>query len=55
MVGEVMLFMLIPIAGLCCGCESGGLPIPGLEGAMAGNDEFRELNVLLDVIVPPVF
>jgi len=52
MAGDVILLMLAPMAGLCCACANDGLPIPGLEGAMAGNVELSELNVLSGVIVP---
>jgi hypothetical protein len=44
--------LLILIAGrACCGGEANeGLPIPGLLGAIAGNELFREPNVLSGVI-----
>ena len=48
-VGEIMLF----IAGLgcCCGGANDGLPIPGLLGDIAGNEELRVPKVLSGVIV----
>jgi hypothetical protein len=52
-VGDAMLFILAPIAGLCCDCPKDGLPMPGFDGAMAGNAELSELNVLSGVIVLP--
>jgi hypothetical protein len=52
-VGEITLFMPIPmpIAGLACCWEKDELPMPGLLGVIAGNDEFRVLKVLSGVIV----
>lgn len=47
----VMLFMLMPRAGLACCCAKEELPIPGLLGAMAGKEEFRVLRELSGVIV----
>ena len=49
-VGDIMLF--IPIAGLFCCCEEpyDGLPIPGLVGAIAGNDELRLPKLVSGVI-----
>ena len=44
---DSMLFIPIPMDG-CCENE---LPMPGWLGAMAGNDEFREVRVLSGVIV----
>lgn len=49
--GDIMLFMLIPTPGLDCCCERDELPIPGLFGAIAGNEEFKEFSVLSGVIV----
>jgi len=48
MAGDVMLFMLVPMAGRWV---SVGLPMPGLEGAMAGKAELSELKVLSGVMV----
>lgn len=44
----IMLFM--PIVGLFCCCENVGLPIPGLVGFIAGNEELRDENVLSGVM-----
>ena len=52
LVEDVMLFILMPIAGLLCCCENElEPPIPGLVGAIAGNEEFNEVKVLSGVIV----
>jgi hypothetical protein len=37
--------MLIAGFDCCCGAAKDGLPIPGLLGAMAGNEEFRAPKV----------
>ncbi len=42
LVGDIILFMLTPMPGRVCG-EKDEWPIPGLMGAMAGNDEFSVL------------
>lgn len=49
--GEIMLFMLRAGLDCCCGGAKVGLPMPGLLGAIAGNDEFNAPNVLSGVMV----
>jgi hypothetical protein len=49
-VGDAILFMLVAVLDCCCGGTKGGLPIPGLLGAIAGKDELREPKVLSGVI-----
>jgi hypothetical protein len=45
-VGAIALFMLIVGRACCDGAANEGLPMPGLLGAIAGNDVFRPPNVL---------
>lgn len=47
--GDTILPMPIPVPGLDCVGEKVGLPMPGLLGAMAGNDELSELSPLSGV------
>jgi hypothetical protein len=50
-VGDAILFILEPIPGLDCGWANAvGLPIPGLLGASAGNDELSDPKVLSGVM-----
>jgi hypothetical protein len=49
-VGDAILCMLIVGFDCCCGGANDGLPIPGLLGAIAGNEELRVLKVLSGVI-----
>jgi hypothetical protein len=49
-VEDVILFMLNAGLDCCCGGANDGLPIPGLLGAIAGNEEFRVLKVLSGVM-----
>lgn len=44
------IMLLIPIAGLLCCCTKVGLPMPGLEGLIAGKEEFKELKLLSGVM-----
>jgi hypothetical protein len=45
-VGAIALFMPMPGRGCCDGGANEGLPMPGLLGAIAGNDELMLPNVL---------
>jgi hypothetical protein len=49
-VGAIALFMLMPGRGCCDGGANEGLPMPGLLGDIAGNEELRLPNVLSGVM-----